>query len=362
MTRNRIGSMAAALAACGTLWCTPGQARGQQSYGIDFVTVGAPGNAAYHDPNPPEGSLVQDRGGVSYSYRIGRLETTTSQWMEFLNAYAGVANPNPFWNTNSLTFWGAHQVGNHYALNSAPNAGLFPVTGITWRMAGLYCNWLTGGKGSNPATLVTGAYDTTTWGDVPNSNRITDAPTHLPGAQFWIPTLDEQIKAMHYDPNRYGQDQGGWWRYKNSSDSPPVPGPPGVGTTSSGYIDPVNVWGEWQIPLGSYPGTQTPWGLLDATGGAAEWSEQLRSATNPQVRSYVTSHTGVLAPPSALDGIEQFQSAAPRIGLSELGLRIATVLPAPSVAVVLLAGVAGAAGRRTRRIGCSELQAWERPH
>ncbi|MBL9002355.1 MAG: hypothetical protein JNK25_14585, partial [Phycisphaerae bacterium] len=53
--------------------------------GIDFVTVGAPGNPAYSGPDVNQ--TVTGRGSVPYEYRLGRTEVTTAQWMEFYEAF-----------------------------------------------------------------------------------------------------------------------------------------------------------------------------------------------------------------------------------------------------------------------------------
>src|SRR4051812_13282469 len=72
-------------------------------YDFDFVTVGAAGNAGYNrsDPN----GFVTGYGSVPYSYRIGRTEVTTAQWMEFVN----VASTHE-WNLQlrfGPNYWGA---------------------------------------------------------------------------------------------------------------------------------------------------------------------------------------------------------------------------------------------------------------
>jgi hypothetical protein len=143
---------------------------------------------------------------------------------------------------------------------------------MEWRDAAMFCNWLTNDKSPSMAALQNGAYDTSTFGTKPNGT-FTDQLTHNPGAKYWIPTIDEWFKAAHYDPDRYGPGQGGWWEYSHRSDKAPVPGPPGQGETSAGYQHPSVPGGEWDILLGAYPGTLSPWGLLDASGGATEWTE-----------------------------------------------------------------------------------------
>jgi len=63
---------------------------------------------------------------------------------------------------------------------------------------------------------------------------------------------------------------GGWWRYSNGTDIPLTNGPPpsfggnGTGMANAGFT--LANSAQYTIPLGSYPQTQTPWGLLDVAG------------------------------------------------------------------------------------------------
>lgn len=61
------------------------QGRITYQHGIEFVTIGAPGNADWAGNGTP-GDLTIGCGGVNYEYRIGRYEVTTSQWVAFYNA------------------------------------------------------------------------------------------------------------------------------------------------------------------------------------------------------------------------------------------------------------------------------------
>lgn len=331
MVRIRFGLFASIVLAAVVLgMIAPGQARGQQSYGIDFVTVGAPGNAPINDPNAPVYSRAQGRGSVAYAYRIGRYETTSAEWAGFLNAYARQTSPNPFWSWDGPIFSGIG--GNEFTgFYTIPSTANLPVTGITWRMAAMYCNWLTNGKGSNPSALVTGAYDTRTWGNIAGGG-FTDAPTHLPGALFWIPTLDEALKAAFYDPNHNGPGQGGYWTWRNSSDGPGISGPPGVGTTSNAYHDPSNNFAEWSIPLGSYPQSTSPWGLYDTSGGAREWCEDVLNDFSSGLPTYRVLQ-GSSAGDSSTIGADYMHTGigadTPSTRMSTQGLRIAAAIPAP---------------------------------
>lgn len=341
---------------CAAAWTAVGgaiapvAAQAPPSYNFQFSTIGAPGNSAYNGPDPF--GVATGRGSVGYEYRIGTLEVTTSQWMEFVNTYSTQGANHSF--VFGPVFWGAvHDPaysgpGFRWKLReNIPNAGLLPVGGLTWREAALFCNWLHNDKSPSPSAIQNGAYDANTFTNNANGTW-NDQLTHHPEAKFWIPTFDEWLKAGHYDPDRFGPGLGGYWQYPHGSDDPPIPGPPGVGQTSAGYANPVVFLGEWDIPLGSYPATLTPWGLLDATGGATEWTEGDLYGEH-RWRILDGSSAGVLGSPG-LDQVTWIASDHPMFAGSEWGLRIASAVPAPGViAVVALLIVRERFGRRRSR-------------
>ena len=241
-------------------------------YDFNWATVGDLGNPAYE--GGPYGQLA-GRGSVDYEYRISRLEVTTAQWMEFVNTFS-VQFPGgdpwglePTYISGMTIDYSYGGPGIKFKLNDFfERPAEMPVIGISWRDAAMYCNWLHNGKSTDPASLEYGAYDTSTWGYDQANNQYSDAPTHEPGAQFWIPTLDEWLKAVHYDPNKNGVGDGGWWMYGNGSDDPFVPGRPGEGTSTAGW-EPAGFpwWEPYTIPLGAFEDVMSPWGLWDKASG-----------------------------------------------------------------------------------------------
>lgn len=319
-------------------------------YDFQWTTVGNVGNAPYTSSNPDDVN-VNGRGSVNYEFRASRLEITTGQWVEFLNAFAPFAQ-SPLNGHATGSFpqrigAGLGPVlpnGNRTLLipSSIPNAAMLPVGGISWRDAARYCNWLHNNKEVSLAAISTGAYDTTTWGGGPGGVApYTDDPRRMPGAKFFMPEISEYLKATHYDPNRYGPGQGGYWQYKTASDTPPISGLPGVGTTSAGYQPDGSVFAAWNIPLGAYTDVQTAYGLWDTSGGGKEWIESWTEQVTVNGRMFSGSFAG--ASPDAfslldtvgwISGSDNVQSPTPFASF-----RIYSTVPSPGASVLFVAGV-----------------------
>ncbi|MFA6043671.1 MAG: SUMF1/EgtB/PvdO family nonheme iron enzyme [Phycisphaerales bacterium] len=304
--------------------------------GIQFVTVGSPGNA----PWTGGGLYTNHRGVVDYSYRIGKFEVTTSQWVEFMNAVFDRPASDRVLFVVHPAVWGAQSTtpntpGGERWTASGTNA-MLPVGGIDWRTCAIYCNWLCNGKSTDRSAFLSGAYDVSTFGYLNNGSLFTDQLTHSPGAQYWIPTTDEWLKAAHYDPNRYGTGQGGWWANANRSDTPPVYGPPGVlvnGQPSAANSD----WdgfsfpgrNPFAVPLGAYNVTSA-FGLYDTAGGTSEWTEGYTGFAGepyPRDRLYDGSHWDDGA--QGADMASSLGGNFPTYPGISLGLRIASAIPVP---------------------------------
>jgi formylglycine-generating enzyme required for sulfatase activity len=312
--------------------------------GVDFVTVGAAGNAPYVRPG---GSAVDQLGGVEYEYRIGRTEVTTAQWAEFLNAvYDRPAGEVVRFRSRPQT-WGASFAAPLNATNPdaqrwSVSAGreMIPVGGISWRAAAMYCNWLHNDKQSNVEAFATGAYDLV--------NAYTST-ARLPGARYFLPTHSEWIKAVHYDPTKQNADGtvGGYWNYGNRSDVPFVGGPPGVlvngqlatSNTGWGFGDYGNL-SPTGVRLGSYADVESPWGLLDVSGGTSEWMETASVAGDLRGPRFDGSrYTHSVSSANEMDGIRGYGGEYSLDGVfSGLGLRVGMIVPTPSTASVGVIG------------------------
>lgn len=320
--------------------------------GIDFVTVGAVGNAAYQAPNP--NLRVNNRGGVGYVYNIGKFEVTTAQWVEFFNAAYDRPADDRLPNVYVPTYWGAVRTtpntpgGMRWSVPAGNE--MRPVGNISWRMAAMYANWLCNDKSTDRAAFMNGAYDVTTFGFTPGGTW-TDQAAHNPGARYWIPTLDEWLKAAHFDPNKQNADgtTGGWWQYGNSSDTPFTYGLPpsmrGNGTANSGYWSPS----PFSVPLGAYTGVQSPWGLYDVAGGTAEWTESILRLPGGQYRFVDGSFWSEgLDSATINDALDSIADDDPHIPTYEYGVRIASLVPSPG-SLALGAGALTTFSRRRKR-------------
>ncbi|MCC6320719.1 MAG: SUMF1/EgtB/PvdO family nonheme iron enzyme [Phycisphaerales bacterium] len=323
--------------------------------GIDFVRIGAVGNAPYQASNP--NAFVHNRGGIAYEYSIGRFEVTTAEWVPFFNAAFRLPADQRIPHIVAPSFWGAAGSPGNWTVPAGNERR--PVGDISWRMAAIFCNWNHNGRGATREAFMSGAYDVESFGfesGVPNL-RFTDQQAHSPGARYWIPTFDELFKASHFDPNGNGPGQARWWEYNNASDTAPVYGTPGV--LVNGVLAQANAgWDSgdypgrspFTVPLGSY-GVQSPWGLLDTAGGTTEWTETVTTSSSG-TRSRVFdgsfwSHDAGQA--VLLDGLRGRGEEFPHVPTFEFGVRLASSVPAPGTSAAGLCLLVLTGARRSRR-------------
>jgi len=311
---------------------SPAHAGPTPSYGIDFVTIGDPGNRnvnieegrRFFPPYASEGFTV---GQVNYRYRMARTELTVGRWLEFVNSYAsyydGPVNDSSF---TSQWIWFDNQTSQYRAVAGSENYA----ADMGWRYAARYANWLHNGKGLEQTAFESGAYDTSTFGR-DNEGNYTDQRDRSPGARFWIPNLDEWTKAMHWDPGMNNGD-GGYWRYPHSSNLEPVAGPPGIGETNASTFKFYDV--------GSYSDAMSPWGLLDGSGGESEWVEAGGSESGWRFLKGTSWAVG-----GSFDEID-ILGFTPPVGPSG-GLRLVSVIPGPGmISIIVILGAIGPSRRR----------------
>jgi hypothetical protein len=124
---------------------------------IDWVTVGAPGNAADTNPVNCGPSHASPCGAVTTPYKIGKYEVTNAQYAEFLNAVAAT-DTNALYNANmgsNATFGGITRSGAPGSYSYAVKSGFAskPVTYVSFWDAARFSNWLQNGQPHGPADV-----------------------------------------------------------------------------------------------------------------------------------------------------------------------------------------------------------------
>jgi len=260
-------------------------------FGFDFVTIGDVDNIPYPGTIYSLLDSINNAGSVGYEYRIARTELTSGQYLEYFNLFLS-ADPAEFFTLlpggDSSLFWVAPGVPLRFesGLNMPSMSGVQ----LDWYQAAMFCNWMHNGQSSDRASLMNGVYDISTFGPIdPDTGNYPDQPKHHPEARYWIPVLDEYVKAVFYAPNKDGAGPG-WWNYGHSSNEPAVHGLPGNGEVVRDV--PIHELREIfgpavrlrTVPLGIYTDVQSPWGLLDVLGGNGEWIEDWENSDEGHAR------------------------------------------------------------------------------
>jgi formylglycine-generating enzyme required for sulfatase activity len=217
---------------------------GANSFDIDFVTIGNPGNAAdtTGSPNPA--------GSVPYEYRIGKYEIS-EQMIDKANALGGLG------------------------ITKDTRGADKPATSLNWYEAARFVNWLNLSTGSPLAykfTLQPGdagynahfsnmqLWTISDAGYDPNNSYRNSL------ARYFLPSVDEWYKAAYYDPT-----SGVYYDYPTGSDTLPD----GIDFAGDANFEAV------YFQSGSNPepnditnvGVLSPYGTAGQGGNVFEWEE-----------------------------------------------------------------------------------------
>ena len=308
----------------------------QPDYGYDWLAVGAPGSRHVNKQEgpkffPPYQPEPMNVGAVGREYRMTQTQVNVEQWFEFVNAYWPYYDEGNF--VSSFTgnwIWATNHnpgPGEDPGFYIEAGADRYPTT-MSWRYAARYVNWLHNDKVTEQWAFENGVYDTSTFGRN-GDGTITDQREHDPDAKFWIPTLDEWVKGMYYDPDRYGPGEEGYWKYPDGGQEPLISGYPWEGGETSAGI-PYKYGNEPYLDVGSYPHVTSPWGFLDGSGAEWEWTE---AVLRDRSRIFKGSRQFQYFP-EILDRVDDFSASFPIFG--GIGLRIASTIPAPPTFLIVV--------------------------
>jgi len=321
----------------------------RQTVTVKTVSVGSVGNpsigvvpftdAIYEScadaPSSKQG--CQTIGGVDYKYEIGQLETTTADWVKFLNTTdpSGKNKDRMYARTQSSSRWPEYgavnhrkkaPAGKHYAVASKEWAGK-PYGFATFLSASRFANSLYNGKLLSKKTSTEYGVKVTSYkvklsrnSDRGMYNMSNKKTTRTAKKGFVVPSQDEWVKAAYFDPT--GGGKYSYWKYPtnegtfgdgqadapnptvldfdtgkvtNSADQPvagfkPSSGPtpnwcPAAAQLTSTTCSTVN---PFKIPTDAYSKiyvgglatvggakTPSPWGTLDQGGNAVEWTDTI---------------------------------------------------------------------------------------
>ena len=130
---------------------------------IDWVTVGAPGNAADTNPVNCGPSNASPCGAVATPYKIGKYEATNAQYAELLNSVAAT-DTNALYNTNMDSRTGSNAplggitrsgVSGSYSYSVKSGFASKPVTYVSFWDAARFSNWLQNGQPAGLQTSLT---------------------------------------------------------------------------------------------------------------------------------------------------------------------------------------------------------------
>jgi hypothetical protein len=314
----------------------PALAQSPPDYGYDWVTVGAPGNIAYE--GPPEAVYVNGRGAVDHRYRIMKTKIANRDWLEFSNAYRPYFNGQDIIQFESRWGYWDSDAGEYRTPDFARNWG----AEVGWEYAARYANWLHNGKVNEQWAFENGAYDTSTF-TRNDDGTFNHQQTRNPDARFWLPSLDEYLKAAYYDPDKNGI--GGWWTRPNGTDNDLLMALPEDGGETYGELGRLNGddWHTGGWDLEQYPETQTPWGMLDVSATTREWTE------SPFFRNSRRYAVGSSANDPSYADYDQIWGALGNAVFSIHGFRLASTVPAPGTGAALILVSIISTQRRKRR-------------
>jgi formylglycine-generating enzyme required for sulfatase activity len=288
---------------------------GAETFEIEFVKIGSPGNPPDTTDRP-----VTD-GAVPYRYRIGKYEIS-EQMIDKANAESAAA-------------------GRPLNIAHDGRGADMPATSITWFEAARFVNWLNTSKGYTAAYKFDAGGNFQLWepGD-PGYNSANLYRNRR--ARYFLPSINEWHKAAYYDPaaNTY-------YDYPTGSDSVPD----GIDVVSDPIFDAVFTDGA------SNPGPNdiTDVGVFSRFdtagqgGNVVEWGEtafdRLNDVADDQRSArggaWVSGHTVLAAWTSGIGTSPHFESPA-------VGFRVASDIPEPSTILLFGAGFVGLLGLRIR--------------
>ncbi|MBI5394510.1 MAG: SUMF1/EgtB/PvdO family nonheme iron enzyme [Verrucomicrobia bacterium] len=331
MQTHKLSTMTAALA-LGLGLATTDRLRadtfgsGANTFTIDFMTIGNPGNA---DDSGTTGLYSSPYGGVAYSFQMGMYEVSRDMVTK-ANAEGGLGITLP-----DMSVYGAN----------GPNR---PATGVSWNETARFVNWLNTSKGYSPAYKFSlqpgeGGYsvnaDILLWtsGD---TGYDASNPYRNANAAYFLPSEDEWYKAAFYSGSGTT-----YYDYALGSDSIPASVTGGASGAVYNLFPPV---GPTDI---DNAGGSSPYGTVGQNGNVWELTESAADGLNSSVSENRAIRGGYWVDSENTLRSSYQRDLAPSNEINDgYGFRVASVpVPEPSTAALMFAGVGAWLLKRRRK-------------
>jgi hypothetical protein len=285
---------------------------GANTFAIDFVTIGNPGNGddrafdnTVNTTDPNDDEFASPYGGVAYSYRMGVYEVS----QDLIDKATAVGMSN---------------------VTAGAWTGSRPATDMTWYEAAAFVNWL------NTSTGHQAAYKLTYSGEWTMSLWTSGEAWQLGGqnlfrhkdAYYFLPSEDEWYKAAYH---KNDGATANYWDFPTGSNTRPtwVASGTAAGTAVLATSSPA--------PVNSAGGLG-PYGTMGQSGNAYEWIESAVDGLNNSPSEIRSIRGGIWT----LDDYYcrasyRVDTIGPQASYPEFGLRVAAVIPEPSSALLLAA-------------------------
>jgi Sulfatase-modifying factor enzyme 1 len=281
---------------------------GANSFDIDFVTIGNPGNPPDANPNPA--------GAVPYEYRIGKYEIS-EQMIDKANALGGLG------------------------LTKDTRGPDYPATSVTWYECAKFVNWLNTSTGNVPAYKFDGSGNFQLWAPTDSGYDPTNLYRNKLTA-YVLPSQHEWHKAAYYNPIT-----GAYYSYPTGSNS----APDGIDFPGDPVFDAVFYDGG----LNSNPnllndvGVPSPYGIYGQGGNVDEWNETSFDWVNNGPGKSRIRVGGSWVDGSTLLLSSNPNGASPSTERQYSGFRVVWIVPEPTAIELTIAGLSSLLARRIRR-------------
>ena len=170
-------------------------------------------------------------GAVSYTFSMGKYDTSVAQYTAFLNATAKV-DPNGAYDTRMGTDLNIAGIARsitdsgyaYTVMNNGGDTSNKPIAYVNWFNAARFANWMSNGQPVGPQSSTTtenGAYDLSLAANGMAVAKNTCNPNTNKTVVYWIPTENEWYKAAYYSPNYNGIGSPGYYLYATQTNATP---------------------------------------------------------------------------------------------------------------------------------------------